>query len=178
MTFKLLIIWVNDQRTGSKRSLNKGSLPGVICWEALSQNKQITPLSFRFPLPSFVSLSSPHLGSSPENLDFTFHLVSRVPDLSQSRPYFCYTDGRLWRPITPYLPFEHSRKLTAGRDSTLLYGTSYGNVTGALSNLLANPHLKLNYSSAWCGSVDWALACETKGHWFTSQSGHMPGLQA
>ena len=29
----------------------------------------------------------------------------------------------------------------------------------------------------WCGSVDWALACELKGHWFDSGSGHMPGLQ-
>ena len=30
----------------------------------------------------------------------------------------------------------------------------------------------------WCGSVDWALACEPTGHWFNSQSGHMPGLRA
>ena len=30
----------------------------------------------------------------------------------------------------------------------------------------------------WCGSVDWVLACEPKGHWFDSQSGHMPGLRA
>ena len=30
----------------------------------------------------------------------------------------------------------------------------------------------------WCGSVDWVLACEPKGYWFDSQSGHMPGLQA
>ena len=30
----------------------------------------------------------------------------------------------------------------------------------------------------WCGSVDWAQACEPKGCWFNSQSGHMPGLQA
>ena len=29
----------------------------------------------------------------------------------------------------------------------------------------------------WCGSVDWALACEPKGRWFNPQSGHMPGLQ-
>ena len=29
-----------------------------------------------------------------------------------------------------------------------------------------------------CGSVDRAVACEAKGHWFDSQSGHMPGLQA
>ena len=25
--------------------------------------------------------------------------------------------------------------------------------------------------------MDWALACELKGHWFDSGSGHMPGLQ-
>ena len=28
----------------------------------------------------------------------------------------------------------------------------------------------------WCGSVDWGPAWEPKGHWFNSQSGHMPGL--
>ena len=26
-----------------------------------------------------------------------------------------------------------------------------------------------------CGSVDWSLACEPKGHWFDSQTGHVPG---
>ena len=30
----------------------------------------------------------------------------------------------------------------------------------------------------WCGSVDWVPACKSKGCWFDSQSGHMPGLQA
>ena len=30
----------------------------------------------------------------------------------------------------------------------------------------------------WCVSVDSVLACELKGHWFDSQSGHMPGLWA
>ena len=29
----------------------------------------------------------------------------------------------------------------------------------------------------WCGSVDWVPACEPKGCWFNSQTGHMPGLQ-
>ena len=33
-------------------------------------------------------------------------------------------------------------------------------------------------SPGWCGSVDWAAACELKGHRFDSQSGHMPGLWA
>ena len=28
----------------------------------------------------------------------------------------------------------------------------------------------------WCGSVDWALSCDPKGHQFDSRSGHMPGL--
>ena len=32
-------------------------------------------------------------------------------------------------------------------------------------------------SPGWCGSVDWAWACELKSCWFSSQSGHMPGLQ-
>ena len=39
-------------------------------------------------------------------------------------------------------------------------------------------HLKMHPSPGWCGSVDWAPACEQKGHQFDSQSGHMPGLQA
>ena len=33
-------------------------------------------------------------------------------------------------------------------------------------------------SPGWCGSVDQALACEPKGHWFDSQLGHMPRLWA
>ena len=33
-------------------------------------------------------------------------------------------------------------------------------------------------SPGWCGSVDWVLTCEPRGHWFDSQSGHMPWLQA
>ena len=28
------------------------------------------------------------------------------------------------------------------------------------------------------GSVDWVLACEPKGYWFSSQSGHIPELWA
>ena len=35
-----------------------------------------------------------------------------------------------------------------------------------------------NFGYGWYGSGDWAPACEPKGHWFDSQSGHMPGLQA
>ena len=30
--------------------------------------------------------------------------------------------------------------------------------------------------SGWCGSVDGVLACERKGLWFDSRSGHMPRL--
>ena len=30
----------------------------------------------------------------------------------------------------------------------------------------------------WFSSVDWAWACEPKGRWFNSQSGHIPGLPA
>ena len=35
-----------------------------------------------------------------------------------------------------------------------------------------------DHTPGWCGSVDWTLSCETKGCWFDSQSGHMPGLQS
>ena len=46
-------------------------------------------------------------------------------------------------------------------------------------NILPLPSQKcLLQCSGWCGSVDWVLACEPKGHQFNSQSGHMPGLQA
>ena len=34
------------------------------------------------------------------------------------------------------------------------------------------------FSPGWCSSVGWALACEPKGHWFDSPSGHKPGLRA
>ena len=34
-----------------------------------------------------------------------------------------------------------------------------------------------NSIPSWCGSMDGVLACKPKGHWFNSQSGHMPGLQ-
>ena len=37
---------------------------------------------------------------------------------------------------------------------------------------------KENNGSGWYGSVDWVPACKTKGRWFDSQSGHMPGLEA
>ena len=33
-------------------------------------------------------------------------------------------------------------------------------------------------SPSYYGSVDWALACVSKGCWFDSQSGHMPGFRA
>ena len=35
-----------------------------------------------------------------------------------------------------------------------------------------------NFGPGWCGSVNWALACEPKSHRLDSQSGHMPGLLA
>ena len=35
-----------------------------------------------------------------------------------------------------------------------------------------------NFDPGWCGSVDWVLDCEPKGHQFNSQSGHMSGLRA
>ena len=38
--------------------------------------------------------------------------------------------------------------------------------------------LNAENNPGYCGAVDWALACEPKGHWFNSQLGHMPGLQA
>ena len=37
---------------------------------------------------------------------------------------------------------------------------------------------KMSIHPGWCGSVDWVLACESKGWQFDSQSGHMPGWQA
>ena len=37
---------------------------------------------------------------------------------------------------------------------------------------------KLSLSPDWCNSVGWAPACELRGHWFDSQSGHRPCLRA
>ena len=45
-----------------------------------------------------------------------------------------------------------------------------------LHSLLLNKEYK--DSLGWCGSGDWAPACEPKGHQFNSQSGHMPVLWA
>ena len=39
-------------------------------------------------------------------------------------------------------------------------------------------YIKKIYRPGWSCSVDWALACEPKHRWFSSQSGHMPGLWA
>ena len=46
-----------------------------------------------------------------------------------------------------------------------------------LQNFITVHFKKVKNRPGWCGSVDWALACEPKGRWFDSQSGHMPGLQ-
>ena len=40
-----------------------------------------------------------------------------------------------------------------------------------------NEHVKKQNGPGPCGSVDWALSCKTKGRWFNSRSGHMPGLR-
>ena len=37
---------------------------------------------------------------------------------------------------------------------------------------------KFTFCPGWCSSVDWVPACKPQGHWFNSQSGHMPGLWA
>ena len=34
------------------------------------------------------------------------------------------------------------------------------------------------FCPGWCSSADWVWACEPKGHWLESQSGHMPVLWA
>ena len=51
------------------------------------------------------------------------------------------------------------------KENFKLYNHSY-------SNFIDNKSLR----PGWCGSVDWVPACEPKGCWFDSQSGHMPGL--
>ena len=35
---------------------------------------------------------------------------------------------------------------------------------------------RINLHPGWCGSVNWAPACQPKNHWFNSQSGNIPGL--
>ena len=43
---------------------------------------------------------------------------------------------------------------------------------------ISHKHKNCKKRPGWCGSVDWAPACKSKGCWFDSQSGHMLGLQA
>ena len=49
-------------------------------------------------------------------------------------------------------------------------GIIFQNITLYLSKII--------FCLGCCGSVDWVPACETKGRWFHSQSGYVPGLQA
>ena len=50
--------------------------------------------------------------------------------------------------------------------------------TQTVSFWVQEPKRITNFSPGWCSSVDWVWACEPKGHWFDSQSGHMPRLWA
>ena len=43
-------------------------------------------------------------------------------------------------------------------------------------HLHSSSSLESVFSPGWCGSTYSVLACEPKGHWFDSQSGHMSGL--
>ena len=47
-----------------------------------------------------------------------------------------------------------------------------------VKNTTEMPKKKKKKCPGWCSSVDGALACKSKGCWFDSQSGHMPGLGA
>ena len=44
--------------------------------------------------------------------------------------------------------------------------------------VLASNFKRAGFCPGWCSSVNRAQACESKGHRFDPQSGHMPGLQA
>ena len=52
----------------------------------------------------------------------------------------------------------------------------------SLMTSICSSSLSLRKNSSFCpgwrGFVDWEPACEPKGHWFNSQSGHIPGLRA
>ena len=52
-------------------------------------------------------------------------------------------------------------------------------VLHCIRNAILHPLLVKNYvfSPGWYSSVDWALVCELKCHWFDPQLGHMPGRQ-
>ena len=57
------------------------------------------------------------------------------------------------------------------KDDILSFATTWLD----LENILLN---KMSVSPGWCGSVNCVPACEPKGCWFDSLSGHMPGLWA
>ena len=79
----------------------------------------------------------------------------------------CTTVALLWNTISKY--WLHSSRRTK------LYIFSEGTKNNFKVEIYIYIFLK---SPDWCGSVDWVSACEAKGHWFNSQSEHMPGLQA
>ena len=58
------------------------------------------------------------------------------------------------------------------------FGRWLGHVGWAFINEISAITKETSDSPGWCGSVDWALACKPKGHWFHSQLGHMPGWWA
>ena len=54
-----------------------------------------------------------------------------------------------------------------------LSSSQYAKVVGSVSG----PGTYKKQSVALTG-VDWVLSCKPKGHWFDSQTGHVPGLLA
>ena len=62
----------------------------------------------------------------------------------------------------------------------LAYGWFLPHIQGSFVkvSVVCERALKLRFSSSgWCGSVDWALACEPKACWVDSQSGHALGCR-
>ena len=87
-----------------------------------------------------------------------------------------YTPTRDWTHSLGMCPDQESNPWPSGLwDNT---PTNWITLTRARLALFFFLNVFLIFSPGWCSSVDWAPACESKGHWFNSQSGHMPGLWA
>ena len=85
----------------------------------------------------------------------------------------CCTD-MLWLPRSFPAVFLVQTELDACHGATAMADLS---PSYHVSYSIGFDHFKTMFSPGQCGSVDWALACEPKGRWFNSWSGHMPALQ-
>ena len=96
----------------------------------------------------------------------------------------CY-NGHIWGWPLGWWGSSSLRDLATSRAQVrqlslrLLHSNYLTNSLSLTGNKVKNNHINKSktFSSGWCGSVDWVLACKPKSRWFDSQSGHLAGLR-